>query len=363
MKYAMPSGLLELDSPTLSCAHASLLALDGSRLFNLLEDCRRQYGRTARERAAATVRRWHDGDGPAKDGQAGHLTDTESARLFSLLARQLTTEEKLTLLQDMRRQWVVSLPRDRARDTILRGDDLTAVARRVIGSMRRVQASALPKDMLTVLGWLGDTDAHMLGAVVLDAEAYFAAHRLAAVMVQLATLGRLSALASPQVTVRVRARLVVPTLTIDLKFQPCFWLDMVTQRSDPSGQRLLMRLQDLALGQTRRGGAFDFASHVQGSLSTGEGAHLGELAAGVGVRTESLLHEFQAQTVAARADIQATVAVVERMSAGRMEGRVVSEHAVPGCTARIEVRSGVCPLAPYASFLSHVSRRVSHPFQ
>jgi len=280
----------------------------------------------------------------------------ETGHLLTLLGHQLTAAEKITFFQGLRQEWIASLPRRKVRVTALRGDDMLSIARRVAGSVYHVQASAISGDMLALLGWSTDTDAHALATIAFDGENYLAVHRLAALMVQLATLSRLCALASPQVTVRVRAHLEVPTLTVDLNFLPCFLMDMLARQGDPGGQSLLVRLQDMALAQSSPTSTQDFTSHVRESLSRQEYAHLGVLAVGHGIQVEHLLKEIEVQTHSARSDIEATIAVAERIKAGLLSGRVVSKHAGPCFTAMIEIRNGICPVASLTSLANRVSR-------
>jgi hypothetical protein len=328
-----------------------MIALDGSRLFNLLEECRLRYGRSAREQALTTFLRWREGRPALAGDLSGRPIDGPTNNLLSLLLRQLTLEEKLTLFRTIWQDWIASLPRIFVSVTIWRGDDLLVIARRLASSVRRVQETALPQDLLALQSWITGADKEAIGPLALGTEHRLAAHRLAAVLVKLATLARLQALASSQVAIKVQARLEVPTLTVSLRFQPCFWRDASLWDGHDSGRALLVRLQDMALRQDHGAGLQEFVTHVLGELTETENERLRSLATAEGLRTDSLLRELQILTLAARQDIEATRATVVRMQARKLRGKVVSEHRASCCTAKIEIRNYVCPLTRFAPFL------------
>jgi hypothetical protein len=320
---------------SLSSLQSAVLSLDESRLYNLLEDCRFRYGHATRDRARAALHRWRNG--------LALMPDETTASLFVLLTRQMTPEEKLAMIRDLLRQWIADLPRASVSLTVVQSSDLLSLAQRVANSVQHVP-KVLPADLVAILGWQTDTDAKALGALALGAEQSLMLQRLAAVLVHLGTLARLRTLSSPSITVRVRARLEVPTLTVSLNYQPCFWRQVDLPNDDITGQSLLLRLQELALLPASPAD-LPKAALARDSLTPRERERLTALAVGVGLQTDNLLSEIQAQTLAARADIEATAAIAERLKSGRLRGSIVSEHCAPGCGSRIEIRHALCPLA------------------
>ncbi|MBV9852711.1 MAG: hypothetical protein JO250_23880 [Armatimonadetes bacterium] len=314
---------------------ATLLSLDGSRLYNLLEEYRLRYGRPARERAFLAYHHWRDGHRAA--------SDETTACLFELLPRHISAEEKLLLIRRLREQLLQQLCQDAVTVTVARGSDLAAVLGRVMRLVRRVREIEMPADFLAVQGWLARADMQALNVLARETEHFIACRRLADLMVQLATLSHLRALASPQVAIRVQARFEIPTAAVAIRFLPCFWREASMADGADSDQDLLVRLQEMALLQERQEGSLTFVEYVMRTLTPQEQEKLRALAAAEGLRTEILLRELQVKTIAARGDIEATIATAERLKAQRHTGKITSEHATASGTTKIEIENRARP--------------------
>jgi hypothetical protein len=305
----------------------TLLQLDGSRVFNLLEECRLRHGRLIRERALQTLFHWRDG-GPA-------VPDEAASCLIALLPHHLRIEEKLDLLKTLRQEAVARLPRTEIRLRVTQGRDLSDIVARIVRLMRRAEEIPLPQRLLSLQSWLADADMAGLNAMAAEMEHFLAVQRLAALMVHLGTLSRLRVLAAQGLSIHVQAQLEVPTASIWLRFPPHFW----RATAGDEGQELLLRLQEFALARTQEHSPSDFAASVLTVLDETEREKLRLLAAAEGLRAERLLRELQNQTHAARDDIQAAIAVAQRLQTEAWRGAVVSEQTLAVGTTRIEIGS------------------------
>lgn len=113
--------------------------------------------------------------------------------------------------------------------------------------------------------------------------------------------------------------------------------------ADESDEDFLGRLQELALRQERQDGSLTFVEYVMRTLTAEEQEKLREIAAAEGLRTEILLRELQVKTIAARADIDATIATAERLKAERHRSIITSEHTTASGTTKIEIENASRP--------------------
>ena len=74
-------------------------------------------------------------------------------------------------------------------------------------------------------------------------------------------------------------------------------------------------------------------------LTPREQEQLRALAAAEGLRTDILLQELRIKTIAARGDIDATIATAERLKQAGQNSKITSEHATASGTTRIEIEN------------------------
>lgn len=312
----------------------TLIGLEGSRVANLLEDYRLRYGRLARERAFQTYHRWRGGS--AVD------TDESTLRLLDLMPRHLSRSEKLELIQRLRLNMLERLQPVTVNLTIAHGSDLTDVVTRVLPLLRRLGDIEIPNDARRLHGWLNWLEMPVLAEIARSADGLLAAQRLADLVVSLSTLFRLRALASPHVVIHVQARFEIPTATIVIEFRNSFWKENIM--ANGADDDFLLRLQDMALAQERQAGTMGYVEFVMRTLTAEEQEKLRTIAVAEGLRTEILLRELQVKTLAARADIEMTIATAQTLQAQQQDSKIVSEHATASGMTRIEIIHQSCPL-------------------
>ena len=317
------------DNALLEPIKTTLLALDGSRVYNLLDEYRQRYGRPARERVFLIYHRWRGG--------TAMLADDATLRLFDLLPRHLSGAEKLRLIQNMRLHTLESLNPVAVRVTVAHRRDLASVVSQVQRLLRRISDIEMPPEALRLQGWLNGGEMSALARLVRETETLVAARRLADLMVQLTTLFRLRALAGPDVSIRVLARFEIPTALVSIRFRKSFWKENIMAEGTDSDQDFLLRLQDLALAQERQDGSMSYVDFVMRTLTPEEQEKLRAIAVAEGLRTEILLRELQVKTLAARGDIDATIATAETLKAQKHDSKIVSEHATASGSTRIEI--------------------------
>ncbi len=176
-----------------------------------------------------------------------------------------------------------------------------------------------------------------LARLARETENLVAARRLADLMVQLTTLFRLRALVAPGVSIRVLARFEIPTATVFIRIRETFWKENRMADGAENDQDFLLRLQDLALAQERQDGSMSYVDFVMRTLTPEEQEKLRAIAVAEGLRTEILLRELQVKTLAARGDIDATIATAETLKAQKHDSKITSEHATASGTTRIEI--------------------------
>ena len=216
------------DSALLEPIKTTLLALDGSRVYNLLDEYRQRYGRTARERVFLTYHRWRGG--------TALLTDEATLRLFDLLPHHLSASEKLRLIQSLRLHALERLDPITVQVTVAHRSDLASVVVQVQKLLRRICDIEVPPEALRLQGWLTVGEMPALARLARETEQLAAARRLADLIVQLTTLFRLRALSAPDVSIRVLARFEIPTATVAFGF------------GKPSGRRTPWRTARKATG-------------------------------------------------------------------------------------------------------------------
>jgi hypothetical protein len=317
------------------------LGLDDARLADLLDAYGMAHGKGARRYAAATVDKW-------RGGQVTMAGQTMT-RLFDLLPRVMTPDEKLALIQDLRTQTLSRLHLQAVRIRIQDQRDLVHVARQVLDMVSRVGDIPLPTDFVEIHGWISDGDAQALSGMARDMERFVAVQRLADLLIQLATVSRLGTLAGRGLTVKVQTHFEIPTATVEITLDRRFWQARRKQMADdPRGERqdldesdqdFLVRLQDMALRQEHQDGSMTYIEYVMRTLTPEEQQKLRVLAATEGLRTEVLLQELRVKTIAARGDIDATIATAERLRQTGQNSKITSEHATASGTTRIEIEN------------------------
>ena len=320
----------------LEALKAALLSLEGSRVYNLLEKYRQQHGGIARETAFLTYHHWREG--------RQVYWDTTAARLFALLPAYLNEHEKLSLLRRLRMDMLERLPLVAVKLTLKRPRDLAAMVSQVLPLLRRMDALDLTADMPALQGWLHEGEMPALARMAQEADRLFAARRLADLIVQLTALFRLSVLADWETRIYVSAYFVIPTATVTLQFRDSFWKErQMNSETDPD-QDFLVRLQDLALTQEWQNGAMSYVDFVMRTLTPTEQEKLRAIAIAEGLRTEILLRELHVKTLAAKADIELTIATTQNLKEQHHRGRIMSEHATASGTTRIEIVLEPCLL-------------------
>lgn len=317
--------------PAFDDIRAVFLGLDAGRVHALLDDYEAAYGVGPRRYAKTTYGKWQRGE-VLMGGQT-------VARLLDLLPRHMTPDEKLALLQALRAQTLARLGRSRVRLAVSRRSDLGAVVRRVLALMPRPADIELPPDFHEVQGWIALQDAQALSKLAEQTEQFVAAQRLADLIVHLSIVARLSALAGAGWRVRVQTQFAVPTADVKVVFKSSFWRKESADAMPESDEQFLVRLQELALRQEREDGSLSFVEYVMRTLTPEEQATLRALAAQEGLKAEILLRELQVKTIAARGDIEATIATAEELKARKHAGKVTSEHATASGTTKIEIET------------------------
>lgn len=312
---------------------AALFALDGSRVFNLLEECRLRHGRLARERTLQALHRWRSG-GPAP-------TDETCALLFALLPNHLGDAERLRLIGGLRRQMLDRLPRDHIHFTIARAGDLADTALQIVGMMRRVREARLPADFLASQGWLARSDMAGLDALAQETERFIAVERLAELALHLGILWRIRALGVLPVSIHVRTQVEVPTASLSVRFAPGFW-----HAPNETDRDLLLDIQREALRQTEELEEGGCAERLLSMLTPDEQRRLRLLAAQEGLHAETLLREMRGKTVLAQQDVENVIAAAQRLHAQGRRSRTVAEFATAAGSTRIEIGSTFLSLCP-----------------
>ena len=317
---------------------AAILALEGSRVYNLLSEYRLRYGGPGRERAFQALHQWRGGL-PA-------LAEETTLRMLDLLPHHLTAGEKLGLIRRLRLEALERLEPVSVRLTIAHRSDLTALVTQTLQLLRRVGDLEIPACAGGLHGWLSGGDMPGLARIVAETDRLLAARRLAGLIVQITTLFRLRSLARPGSVVHVSARLEIPTATILIGFRDGFWKETRMAETE-SDQDFLLRLQDLALAQERQAGEMTYVDFVMRTLTPEEQEKLRAVAVAEGLRTEILLRELQVKTLAARADIELTISTAQRLKEQHQESRVVSDHATASGTTRVEITNRTSRLPPW----------------
>lgn len=323
---------LELESQfggSLEQLRHAFLRLDGSRVYNLVAHYGQRYGWLARKRAWHSYHLW-------RSGRSAGWGTTELG-LFDLLPYYLTGEEKLRLARDLHEQMLADLDRVTIRVSLSQPGDLAAVILQVTRLMRRVHDLTLPPEFLRLQDWLVQGDMVALSRLVRDTEDFIACRRLADLMVQTAVLSRLRTLVSPQMGVRVLTRFEIPTATVHIRFSEKFWESAIMADTTGGDQDFLVRLQEMALQQEHLDGSMTFVEYVMRTLTPEEQEKLRALAAEEGLRIEILLQELRVKTLAARGDIEATIATAERLKSQNLASKITSEHTTASGTTRIEI--------------------------
>lgn len=312
------------------------LSLDGQRMHSLLDAYGERYGPSARAYAYSSLAKW-------RSGQVTMAGQTMT-RLFDLLPRFMENEEKLALIRTLRAQALRRLHRNQIR---LRIDDrrsLVHVAQQVMGMVARVGQIEIPPDFVEVQGWMTQGDAQALNGMARDMERFVAVQRLADLLIQLGTISRLRPLAQSGLHIKVETHFEIPTASVDIRFGRGFWRDeeiepMADGTPGESDQDFLGRLQELALRQEHQDGALTYIEYVMKTLTPREQEQLRALAAAEGLRTDILLQELRIKTIAARGDIDATIATAERLKQAGQNSKITSEHATASGTTRIEIEN------------------------
>lgn len=317
---------------------ATMLDLEGSRVYNLLSEYRLRYGGSARERAFQTFHHWRGGL-PA-------LAEETTLRMLDLLPHHLTAGEKLGLIRRLRLEAMERLEPLSVRLTIAHRSDLADLVSQALLLLRRVGDLELPACADGLQGWLSSGDMPGLARIAAETDRLLAARRLAGLIVQITTLFRLRSVTKPGATIRVSARFEIPTATIIIGFQDSFWKETLMAETE-SDQDFLLRLQDLALAQERQAGEMTYVDFVMRTLTPEEQEKLRAVAVAEGLRTEFLLRELQVKTLAARADIELTITTAQRLKEQHQEGRVVSDHATASGSTRVEITTRTPRRSPW----------------
>lgn len=307
------------------------LGLAPERVSTLLDDYAAAYGVGARRYAKSAYAKWQTG--------AVMMSGQTVSRLLELLPRHMTPDEKLALLKALRAQALARLGRSRVRLSISRRSDLGLVVRRVLALMPRPGDIELPLDFHEVQGWIALQDAQALSHLAEQTEQFVAVQRLADLIVHLSIVARLLVLNDAGWRMRVQTQFVVPTADIEIVFKNSFWRKESADAMPESDEQFLVRLQEMALRQEREEGSLSFVEYVMRTLTPEEQATLRALAAEEGLKAEILLRELQVKTIAARGDIEATIATAEELKAPKHAGKVTSEHATASGTTKIEIET------------------------
>ena len=203
--------------------------------------------------------------------------------------------------------------------------------------MRRTAQIALPPDFQEVQGWITAQDAQALTKLAQEMERFVAVQRLADLIVHLTIIARLSLLATAGWRVRVHTRFEVPTASVEITFKNSLWQGGDADMTPESDETFLTRLQEMALRQERQEGSLTFVEYVMRTLTPEEQEKLRALAAAEGLKAEILLRELQVKTIAARGDIEATIATAEELKVREHTSKITSEHATASGTTRIEI--------------------------
>ncbi len=326
----------DAEEALLEAFKATLLSLEGSRVYNLLEEYRQQHGRAARETAFLTYHGW-------RKGQAVFWNLT-SARLFDLLPHHLNEEEKLFLLRRLRADALERVKPSAVRLTLTRSRDLAAVVSQILPLLRRMESVELPAKFPILQHWFFGSDTLTLARIVEETDRLLAARRLADLIVRLAQLFRLRALADAETRIHVVASFVIPTATIMIEFRHSFWKEKPMNENTEMDQDFLVRLQDLALTQEWQNGAMSYVDFVMRTLTPLEQEKLRAVAVAEGLRTEILLRELHVKTLAAKADIELTLETTRKLKEQQHRGKIISEHTTASGTTQIEVVVEPCPL-------------------
>jgi hypothetical protein len=327
---------LDADKAVMEALKTALLSLEGSRVYNLLEEYRQKHGRQAREAAFLTYHHWRAGQ-PVVWGST-------ASRLFALLPRHLSEDEKLSLLRCLRLEALERLTPIAVKLTLARPGDLAAVVSQILPLLRRIEAMDLPAEVPMQQRWLFGGDMPALARIAGEADRLLATRRLADLIVQLTTLFRLRVLAGPGTKIHVSAHFVIPTATVTIQFRDSFWKEKPMNDATDTDQDFLVRLQDLALTQEWHDGAMSYVDFVMRTLTPSEQEKLRAIAIAEGLRTEILLRELHVKTLAAKADIDLTLATTQNLKEQHYHGKVMSEHATASGTTRIEITLESCPL-------------------
>ena len=213
-----------------------------------------------------------------------------------------------------------------------------------MGMVARVGQIEIPADFVEIQGWMTQGDAQALNGMARDMERFVAVQRLADLLVQLGTISRLRGLVGQGFRIRVETHFEIPTATVDIRFGRGFWNDeereiMADGTLDESDQDFLVRLQELALREEHQDGAMTYIEYVMKTLTPQEQEQLRALAAAEGLRTDILLQELKIKTIAARGDIDATIATAERLKRTGQNSKIISEHATASGTTKIEIEN------------------------
>lgn len=315
---------------------AQFLGLERQRMNALLDSYGATYGRNAQQYAYGAIAKWSSGE-VTMAGQT-------MTRLFDLLPRFMEHEEKLALIKTLRQQALHRLRRQQVTLKIDDRRDLIHVARQVMGMVARVGEIQIPPDFVEIQGWISIGDAQVLNNMARDMERFVAVQRLADLLVQLGTISRLRPLAQSGLHIKVETHFEIPTASVDIRFGKGFWRDeeiepMADGTPGESDQDFLVRLQELALREEHQDGAMTYIEYVMKTLTPREQEQLRALAAAEGLRTDILLQELKIKTIAARGDIDATIATAERLKQTGQNSKITSEHATASGTTKIEIEN------------------------
>ena len=313
--------------PAFDQIKAVFFSLDNNRINSLLIAYGKRHGVAAQNYACETYSSWKSG----RVTMAGQTV----TRLFDLLPRFMTHEEKLDLIKSLREQTLKRLRKANVSLTIGHASDLTTVLNQVMGLVRRVGEIELPQDFYEIQGWIAEADAQALNSLARDMEQYIAVQRLTDLMVQLANISLLRQVAELGLSVKVHTHFEVPTATVDIRFTKSYWKETSEQMS--ADDDLLYKLQEMALREAQQDGAMTYVDYVMRTLTLEEQAKLRAIAAAEGLKTEILLKELQVKTLASRGDIQSVMDTAAELKRQGHKSRISSEHQTASGVTRIEI--------------------------
>lgn len=290
----------------------------------------RLYGSSARSYAISSVKKWKSGE-VAMSGQT-------MTRLFDLLPTYLDAGDKLELIQLLRQQAMRRLRGSIVNITLHNRGQVMAALEHVIAQVQRVGQIEIPADFSEVQRWLYEDDAVALDAISKETEQIIAAARLADLMVNLGTIGRLSEIAGMGFKIKASTNFSIPTASVRITFAKGFWnTEGNMHNSFYEDRDLVVRLQEMALMESVQQGKTSYVDYVLRTLSAEEQAKLRAIAAGEGLRIEVLLKELQVRTTASRGDIDATIATANELKRQGHNSKISSTMNTASGTTNIEI--------------------------